>query len=424
MKNAAVIGLGYVGMPLVIEFCRAGFSVLGFDIDKNKIKAINQGRSYLSCVAEETIDRFRQEQLLEGTTDFSRLQEVQYIIIAVPTPLNKHREPDMKYVINTSNTIRDYLKPGQLVILESTTYPGTSKELLLPILEDSALKVGKDFFLVYSSERLEPNDNSNLRKIPKVIGGATKKCLERGVAFYEQIFDVLVPVSSTEVAEASKLLENIFRSVNIALVNEMKILFDRMGIDIWEVINAAATKPFGFMPFYPGPGLGGHCIPIDPFYLTWKAREYDFSTKFIELAGEINTSMPYYVVQKTMDALSDHNKSIKNARILILGAAYKKDVDDCRESPAIKIMKLLEDKGASISYNDPYVPKLEGLRSYPSLTLFSVELTEDTLQCSDCVVIVTDHSIYDYRWILSNSPIVVDTRNALKNFNDGHIYMA
>lgn len=420
-----IIGLGYVGLPLLIDFCEAGLKVIGFDIDEEKIYVLENGQSYISYIPAEQIAKFVNDGRFIPTSDFSRLKEVDNIIIAVPTPLNINREPDLTFVENTTRTIAENLRDGQLIVLESTTYPGTTREVLLPILKEKGGKAGKDFFLAYSPERVDPNNkNYRAREIPKVIGGITPACLERAVQLYSRVFRKLVPVTSTEVAEASKLLENIFRSVNIALVNEMKLLFDRMGIDIWEVIEASTSKPFGFMPFYPGPGLGGHCIPIDPFYLTWKARQYDFMTRFIELAGEINTSMPYYVLQKTIDALNENGKNLKGARVLVLGAAYKKDVDDIRESPAVKIITLLKEKGAQVIYHDPYITEIKGMRKYPGLIMKAVELEEETLQGVDCVLLVTDHSCYDYGWILDNSALIVDTRNAFKNYQSPKIYKA
>ena len=427
VKNGltGIIGLGYVGLPLLIDFCEAGLKVIGFDIDEEKIYVLENGQSYISYIPAEQIAKFVNDGRFIPTSDFSRLKEVDNIIIAVPTPLNINREPDLTFVENTTRTIAENLRDGQLIVLESTTYPGTTREVLLPILEEKGGKAGKDFFLAYSPERVDPNNkNYRAREIPKVIGGITPACLERAVQLYSRVFRKLVPVTSTEVAEASKLLENIFRSVNIALVNEMKLLFDRMGIDIWEVIEASTSKPFGFMPFYPGPGLGGHCIPIDPFYLTWKARQYDFTTRFIELAGEINTSMPYYVLQKTIDALNENGKSLKGARVLVLGAAYKKDVDDIRESPAVKIITLLKEKGAQVIYHDPYITEIKGMRKYPGLIMKAVELEEETLQGVDCVLLVTDHSCYDYGWILDNSTLIVDTRNAFKDYRSPKIYKA
>jgi len=413
-RNASIgiIGLGYVGLPLAIGFARAGFRVTGFDIDPEKAKSLKEGRSYISYVPPETVREAVERYGLTPTTDFSELKHIDCIIVCVPTPLNKNREPDLSYVFDTSRTIAKYLRKGQLVVLESTTYPGTTDEDMRPILEKSGLKAGEDFYLAFSPEREDPNnkDFSNAT-IPKVVGGYTSGCLEVARALYDSIFVRTVPVSSTKAAEATKLLENIYRSVNIALVNELKMLFDRMGIDIWEVIEAAKTKPFGFQAFYPGPGLGGHCIPIDPFYLTWKAREYDFQTRFIELAGEINTHMPYYVVQKTADALNQKGVPVRNAKILILGLAYKRDVDDTRESPSLKLIELFTERGAKVDYNDPYVPKTRRMRRY-DLGMESVSLTQETLASYDCVVISTNHSVYDYKFIVRHSRVVVDTRNA------------
>ena len=421
----AIIGMGYVGLPLLLDFCEAGLKVIGFDIDESKITRLQNGESYISYIPKESILNYYNNNLFDATGDFSRLGEVDNLIITVPTPLNEYREPDLQYIRDTAETITKYLKKDQLVVLESTTFPGTSRDIVLPILEKSGLKAGEDFFIAYSPERVDPN-NKDYRacEIPKVIGGYSAECLERVQALYGAVFSRLVPVSSLEAAEASKLLENIFRGVNIALVNELKVLFDRMGIDIWEVIDASSTKPFGFMPFYPGPGLGGHCIPIDPFYLTWKAREYDFSTRFIELAGEINSQMPYYVLQKTMEALNSREKSIKGSEILILGAAYKKDIDDIRESPAVKIITMLQEKGAVVSYHDPYVPLIKGMRRFPGMIMKSIELDEEKLKKTDCVIIVTDHSCIDYRWVLAHSQLVIDTRNALQGLDESKVTKA
>ena len=414
--NTAIIGLGYVGLPLLLDFYEAGLRVVGFDIDGDKIEKLENGESYISYIPSEKLLKYTESASFSATTDFSRLYEAENIIITVPTPLDSHHEPDLSFVESTAKTIAEHLREGQLIILESTTYPGTTRDIILPILQNTGLKVGKDFFLAYSPERVDPNNKEySAKSIPKVISGMTESCLIRIKQLYEQVFDTVVPVSSVEEAEASKLLENIYRGVNIALVNEMKMLFDRMGIDIWEVIRASSTKPFGFMPFYPGPGLGGHCIPIDPFYLTWKAKEYDFTTRFIELAGEINSQMPYYVVQKTVEALNDRGKSIKGAGVLILGAAYKKDVDDIRESPAVKIITLLQEKGAMVDYHDPYIPVIEGMRKYPDLMMNSVDLNEQELAKSDCVLVVTDHGCFDYDWILEHSSLIVDTRNVFKH---------
>jgi UDP-N-acetyl-D-glucosamine dehydrogenase len=408
--DIGVIGLGYVGLPLVIEFCQAGFKVTGFDIDEDKVTLLNQGKSHIKHINDSHIARCR--ALFSATNDFLRLAYMDCIIICVPTPLNKYREPDLSYVFNTAKTIARYLRKGQIAVLESTTYPGTTDEVSA-ILEESGLKTGTDFYLAYSPEREDPNNRDfNVRTIPKIIGGCTPECLRIASVLYNQIVEHTIPVSSTRVAEATKLLENIYRAVNIALVNELKMLFERMDIDVWEVIGAAKTKPFGFQAFYPGPGLGGHCIPIDPFYLTWKAREYDFHTRFIELAGEINSYMPYYVIQKTVEALNEKGKSIKGAKVLILGLAYKKDVDDTRESSSLKLMALLKEKGAEVDYNDPYIPVAPKLRKY-KLYKNSIPLTSENLKAYDCVIVATDHSLYDPEFIVKNSQLVIDTRNMI-----------
>lgn len=411
-----IIGLGYVGLPLALEFSRSRFHTVGLDIDTSKITLLKKGQSYIRYIDREKI--LASQDYFFPTSNFHILSEVDCIIICVPTPLNKHREPDMTYVINTAHNVSNHLKPQQLVVLESTTYPGTTDEDLRKILELSGLKAGKDFYLAYSPEREDPGNTSfSTSTIPKIVGGYTPECLNLAVTLYSQICARVVPVSSTKVAEATKLLENIYRAVNIALVNELKMLFDRMGIDIWEVIEAAKTKPFGFQAFYPGPGLGGHCIPIDPFYLTWKAREFDFHTRFIELAGEINTSMPYYVVDKTIDALNSRGKSILGARILILGVAYKKDVDDLRESPALKLIELFRNKGAFVDYHDPFIPEIPPIRKY-QLNMKSVALSG--LDQYDVVVVATDHSFYDPKFILENSSLVIDTRNLLGKISHLH----
>lgn len=420
--TVGIIGLGYVGLPLGIEFSLHGFSVLGFDIDARKIDSIERRETYIKHISSDKIAE-AVEHGLKATTDFSRLPEVDAIIICVPTPLDEHREPDMSYVVNTAKVVSKYLRKGQLVSLESTTYPGTTDEILLPLFENAPIQqgisqekfvVGKDFYLAFSPEREDPNNAQySTSTIPKVVGGVTPECLEVAATLYEQVVVQAVRVSSTKVAESAKLLENIYRSVNIALVNELKIVLDRMGIDVWEVISAAKTKPFGFQAFYPGPGLGGHCIPIDPFYLTWKAREYEVNTKFIELAGEINTSMPLYVVEKTMEALNTQRKALNGSHVLILGAAYKKDIDDMRESPTLKLIELLHERGAEVSYHDPYVPKLPRTRKY-AYDLESVELSTETITKYDVVLISTDHSSVDYTMIAEKAHLVVDTRNAIK----------
>ncbi|RLE02347.1 MAG: nucleotide sugar dehydrogenase [Candidatus Aminicenantes bacterium] len=410
-----VIGLGYVGLPLVKTFLLNGFQVVGFDVDQQKIDCLRRGKSYIKYFPGNELKPFLTKGNFQPTTDFQKLSQVEIIIICVPTPLDAHRNPDLSYVLKTTRTVAEYLRPGQLIVLESTTYPGTTEEEMKPILEETGLVVGQDFFLAYSPERENPGDTRyTTDKIPKVVGGVTPACLKVAQTLYDQIVVKTVPVSSCRVAEATKLLENIFRSVNIALVNELKMIFERMGIDVWEVIEAASTKPFGYMPFYPGPGYGGHCIPVDPFYLTWKAKEVDYSTKFIELAGEINTQMPYYVVDRTIEALNDRGKAIRGAKILVLGVAYKKDVDDQRESPSLKIIQILQRKGALVSYHDPYVPHCFGHRDYPDLDLWSEELNESLLRKMDAVIVATDHSVYDFDWIVAQASLIIDTRNAIR----------
>ncbi|MDA8100050.1 MAG: nucleotide sugar dehydrogenase [Nitrospiraceae bacterium] len=412
-RNAriGIIGLGYVGLPLVIEFCKAGFKATGFDLDPAKIAKLSEGKSYIKHIDAQRIAAVRSS--FTPTADFSLLRDMDCIVICVPTPLNKYREPDMSYVFNTTETVAKYLRKGQLISLESTTYPGTTDEDMRAILERTGLKAGQDFHLAFSPEREDPNNpDFSTSTIPKVVGGYTKACLEVAKALYDTVVVKTVPVSSTKAAEATKLLENIYRGVNIALVNELKMLFDRMGIDVWEVINAAKTKPFGFQAFYPGPGLGGHCIPIDPFYLTWKAREFDFSTKFIELAGEINTRMPYYVIERTMEALNARGKSIKGAKILILGIAYKKNVDDMRESPSMKLIELYRERDAVVDYSDPYIPSIPKLRKY-NYDMKSIPLTPESIKSYDAVVVATDHKDFDYPLIRQHASLIVDTRNAI-----------
>lgn len=420
--NIGIIGLGYVGLPLVIRFCEENFHVLGFDIDPKKVKKLNKGKSYIKHIPSKKIKSLRDKRIFEATSVYSRLKDVDCIIICVPTPLKKNKEPDLSYIESTSWEIARHLRNGQLISLESTTYPGTTREILLTKFNENGLQVGRDFNLVFSPEREDPgNQKYNTKNIPKVVGGITSRCIKAGQALYSQIIDKVVVVSSAEVAEFTKLLENIFRSVNIALVNELKVLADKMGIDVWEVIEASSTKPFGFMPFYPGPGLGGHCIPIDPYYLSWKAKEYDFNTHFIELAGEVNTSMPDYVVSKIIDGLNRNGKCLKNAKILILGVAYKKDTDDTRESPAFMIIDILKKKGAKVDYHDPHVPSFSGLRNYPHLTMKSVRLMEARMKQYDCVAIITNHTHYDYGWILRNSKLIVDTRNVTRGLRSSKI---
>ncbi|HEY7309678.1 MAG TPA: nucleotide sugar dehydrogenase [Gemmataceae bacterium] len=410
--RVAVVGLGYVGLPLAETFAWGGYPVLGFDIDADKIARLNRGESYIGHICPERVTELVNSGRFEATSDPRRFAESDAIIICVPTPLGEAREPDLSYIVNTAVTLRPHLRRGQLIVLESTTYPGTTEDLLLPLLEESGLKAGRDFFLAYSPEREDPgNRDYATRNIPKVIGGLNETSRRLAVALYEPIVDGVVPVSSTRVAEACKILENTYRAVNIALVNELKGVFAAMGIDVWEVIAAAKTKPFGFQAFYPGPGLGGHCIPIDPFYLTWAARKYGVFTRFIELAGEINTAMPQYVLDRVADALNDDGKSLKGSRVCVLGVAYKKDVDDPRESPAFTLLELLQAKGARISYNDPHVPRLPRMRHH-TLRMDSQPLSPEFLSEQDCVVIVTDHSAYDWDLVVENTRLVVDTRNA------------
>jgi len=412
-----IVGLGYVGLPLVREFTRGGMPVLGFDIDPSKVKSLQAGKSYIEHIPSETVKGMLDTGLFKATTDFDRLKEPDVIIICVPTPLTKQREPDMTYIEKTTEAIAKRLRKGQLVVLESTTYPGTTKEVMLPMLEKTGLKVGKDFYLAFSPEREDPGRKDySTKTIPKVVGGYDKDSLSAAVAAYETAIDNVVPVSSCEAAEAAKILENTYRCVNIALVNELKVLFDRMGIDVWEVIRAASTKPFGFTAFYPGPGLGGHCIPIDPFYLSWKAREYGMQTKFIELAGEINVGMPRYVITRLMEALNEEGKSLKGAKVLVAGLAYKKDVDDMRESPSLEIIELLREKGAKVDYNDPHIPVVPPTREHPQFAgMKSVPMTAANLKKYDAVLISTDHTSYDYNAIVAGAKLVIDTRNACKN---------
>ncbi len=413
--GVGVIGLGYVGLPLARAFSERGIAVLGFDVDPIKVARLERGESYIGHITDLSIRRMR-SQRFEATVDFQRLDEPDVVIICVPTPLTDSRDPDLSYVVNSTKAIAARLRPGQLVVLESTTYPGTTRDVVLPVLAAGGLKPGIDFFLAFSPEREDPgNPQFSAPTIPKVVGGLDPASLELAVALYSKVVVRVVPVSSPEVAEACKILENTYRAVNIALVNELKMIYSRMGINIWEVIEAAKSKPFGFQAFYPGPGLGGHCIPIDPFYLTWVARKHGLSTQFIELAGEINTSMPAYVVSKVADALNDNCKSIKGSQIVLLGMAYKKDVDDPRESPGFELMDLLLKKGAVVQYNDPLIPVLPSMRRYPNLRMSSQDLTAEYLQSRDCVLIVTDHSAYDWEWIAQHAPLIVDTRNATRN---------
>lgn len=417
--TVGIIGLGYVGLPLLIRFGEAGFPLIGFDVDSRKVNDLLHGQSYIKHIPMQSINDFFERKQLDVTISFERLQEADCIIICVPTPLTEKMEPDLRFVTDTTETVAKYLRTGQLVVLESTTYPGTTEELMLPMLQQKGMQVGRDFFLAFSPEREDPgNQKFHTGNIPKVVGGVTPECLECAKTLYGSALSEIVPVSSTRVAELTKLLENIYRSVNIALVNELKMLAQRMGIDIWEVIAAAATKPFGFTPFYPGPGLGGHCIPIDPFYLSWKAREYDFTTRFIQLAGEVNVGMPYYVLERTAEALNSRKKCLNGSKILVLGVAYKKDIDDDRESPTYAIMELLLKRGAQVFYNDPHIPKLKPGRKH-QFQLESLQLTEEVLNDMDAVMILTDHSTYDYEWIVKNATIVIDTRNATKEIREG-----
>jgi UDP-N-acetyl-D-glucosamine dehydrogenase len=414
-----IVGMGYVGLPLAREFVGGGARVLGFDINLEQVKKINSSISPLKHIPSEDVGRMVKSGKFRTTTKMSELSKPDAILICVPTPLTENREPDMQYVVTTCQTISKYLRKGQLVVLESTTYPGTTRQLMKPILEKSGLKAGKDFYLAFSPEREDPgNKQFRTATIPKIVGGYDRKSLQKALDIYKYAIEKLVPVKSCEVAESAKILENMYRCVNIAMVNELKQLFDRMGIDVWEVIEAAGTKPFGFQKFFPGPGLGGHCIPIDPFYLTWKAREYGMPTRFIELAGEINTNMPHYVIMKTMEAMNKKGESLKGSKVLILGLAYKKDIDDVRESPSIELIELLKEKGAKVDYNDPYIPMTHKMREH-NLKMKSKPLSAKVLRGYDIVVIATDHSCYDYKWIVKNAKMVVDTRNATANVRNG-----
>jgi len=427
-KSAVVgiIGMGYVGLPLANAFWRAGFPVLGFDVDPPKIEKLNRGENYLSHLGPDMVSEMVQSGRFSATADFSRLGEADAIIVCVPTPLGKHLEPDLSYVERTADDIAKTLRKGQLITLESTTYPRTTREIMLPRFEAKGLKCGKDFFLAYSPEREDPGrKDHNTQSIPKLVGGIDPASGKVAMALYSHAIKQMVQVSSAEVAEAAKLLENIYRAVNIALVNEMKVLLTAMDIDVWEVIRAAATKPFGFQAFYPGPGLGGHCIPIDPYYLTWKAREVGHTTRFIELAGEVNRAMPDYVVSRTQLAMNQRGKSINKSKILVLGLAYKPDVDDVRESPSFEIIEKLQELGAKVDYNDPHVPSTHKMRHH-DLQMKSVKLTPARLASYDCVVIATHHQAYDWQWISDHSELIVDTRNALRNIKGkrGHIVNA
>lgn len=417
-----IVGLGYVGLPLMLRYNAIGYRVLGIDIDETKVSRLNAGQSYIEHISAAAIAQAH-ETGFRATSDFSRAAECDALILCVPTPLNKYREPDMSFVINTTEAIKPYLREGQVVSLESTTYPGTTEEELLPRVQEGGLVVGESIFLVYSPEREDPgNPDFETRTIPKVVGGQTPACLEVGIGLYAHAIDRVVPVSSTKAAEMTKLLENIHRAVNIGLVNEMKVVADRMGIDIFEVVDAAATKPFGFTAYYPGPGLGGHCIPIDPFYLTWKAREYGLHTRFIELSGEVNRAMPEYVVGKLMDGLNDRSKSLKGSRVLVLGIAYKKNVDDMRESPSVEIMEMIEAKGGVVAYSDPHVPVFPKMREH-HFELSSEALTAENLASFDAVVLATDHSRFDYELIRKHAKLLVDSRGKYR-LPEAHIIKA
>lgn len=418
--RVGVIGLGYVGLPLISAFVQAGFRTIGYDVDPAKVEALNAGRSYIKHVPGETVQSWLAAGAFTATADMNRLSEADCLLICVPTPLTDSRDPDLQYVEGTAKAIARTLRPGQLVVLESTTYPTTTRDVVLPILARSGLECGREFFLAYSPEREDPgNPHFSAARIPKVVGGVDPRSRDLAVALYEQAIVSVVPVSSAEVAEACKILENTYRAVNIALVNELKVLFDRMGIDVWEVIEAAKTKPFGFQAFYPGPGLGGHCIPIDPFYLTWLARKQGLNTRFIELAGEVNSRMPEYVILRLMEFLNEQAKPLKGSRICVLGLAYKKDVDDPRESPAAVLIELLLKHGAVVTYNDPHIPRIPPMRRHELPPMESQELTAEFLQAQDCVLIATDHSAYDYQFIVDHAPMVLDTRNATRDVRSG-----
>ncbi len=413
--RVGIIGLGYVGLPLAVEFARAGFRTVGIDLDVAKVAAVNRGESYIPDVPTSAVAELQRSGMLTATSDPKIVSELDTINICVPTPLRKTKDPDLSFVVSAVDAVKDHIHPGMLIVLESTTYPGTTEEVVQPALEKSGLKAGKDFFLAFSPERVDPgNEKWQTKNVPKVVGGLTPMCASLAKALYTASIDTVVEVSSPRVAEMVKLLENTFRAVNIGLVNELALMCDRLGISVWEVVDAAATKPFGFMPFYPGPGLGGHCIPIDPFYLSWKVKEVGFEARFIELAGQVNGSMPHHVVDKIVDALNSRQKAVNGSSVLILGVAYKRDIDDVRESPALDILTVLHKKGARLSYHDPYIPKLTP-REWPGgFGLASVPLTAETLGAADCVVIITDHRSFDYAMIAKQSPVVVDSRNAIK----------
>lgn len=408
-----VVGLGYVGLPLAVEKAKAGYKVIGFDVQQKRVDMVNEGHNYIGDVVDQDLKNLTSSGKLVATTDYSKISEVDAVAIAVPTPLDKYKQPDVSYVVNSATSISEYLHKGMLIVLESTTYPGTTEEIVKPILEKKGLKCGEDFYLAFSPERVDPgNKQFKTKNTPKVVGGVTKDCTEVAATMYRNVLEgEIYEVSSPAVAEMEKILENTFRNINVALANEMAILCERMGIDVWEVIDAAKTKPYGFMPFYPGPGLGGHCIPIDPFYLTWKAREYDYHTKLIEIAGEINDYMPEFVVEKAGHLLNDFKKPLNGAKVLLLGAAYKKDIDDLRESPVLKVIDVLEKRNADVSYNDPYIPEFR----HSGKVYKSVEITKEVIAAADIVILTTDHSNYDYNMIVENAKVVLDTRNAAKD---------
>lgn len=415
IAKIGIIGLGYVGLPLAITFAKKGFKVYGIDIDKERIRRLNRGESYILDVLASDIIKAKEEKALTVTIDFSIIKELDVVIICVPTPLHKTKEPDVSYIVSAVESIKKYMKRGQIIVLESTTYPGTTEEVMLPILESTGLKEGKDFYLAFSPERIDPgNKKYDTATTPKIIGGISKNSTEIARVLYEQVIAKVIPVSSSKVAEMVKLLENTFRIVNIGLVNEIMLMCDKLGIDVWEVIDAAKTKPYGFMPFYPGPGVGGHCIPVDPIYLSWKARGHGFEARFIDLASHVNSQMPHYVIDKIQDGLNGHKKALKGAAVLIAGVAYKKDVKDLRESPALEVISILNKKGADVSYYDPYLPYLK----WNGIDLKSVKFNKNSFRDSDCVVIITDHSNVDYKFIVENSKLIVDTRNALKDIKD------
>lgn len=413
-----IVGLGYVGLPLAVAFSEAGFKVLGIDIQQKRVELVSRGQSYIADVPSERLQAVIANNLLQATTEQARLRETEVICICVPTPLTKTKDPDLSYVIHESKEISRYLQPGQLIVLESTTYPGTTRQVVLPILESSKLRGGVDFYLAYSPERVDPgNKKHSIRNTPKIVGGINSESTELARHLYSQVAEMVVPVSCPEVAEMTKIFENVFRSVNIALVNELAQLCHNMNVSVWEVIDAASTKPFGYMPFYPGPGVGGHCIPLDPYYLASKAREFDFHTRFIELAAEINEHMPYYIVSRIIEALNTSGKSLKGANVFALGVAYKKDIDDTRESPSLRLIQLLSDKGAKVSYNDPFIPEIK--LSQGSLT--SIALTKENLSSADCVVIATDHSCYNMDEVVAHAKLVFDTRGVTKGLRGNNI---